>query len=775
MTPSRPSAPPDPGVADLPGRLRLAIDGMSCAACARRIERALSDLDGVAADVNYGTEQALVSAPGVPTEKLLTVVERLGYAATLVSGPDGGADGGAPRPAARRMPPETRGLFWRLIVAVVLFMPLADISIALTLAPDLRFPGWQWVLVALAAPVATWCAWPFYRRAWAAARHGTSSMDTLVALGIVAATGWSIFAMFAHDTDPDAGGDGVWGLLFRPAGSLYLDVAVGVTTFVLAGRLFEARAKHAAGRALGALAALGARDAVVLDDHGTETRVPASAVAVGDRVVVRPGQTIPVDGVVASGAASVETSAMTGESMPTEVTPGDEVTGGTVAMGGRVIVRATRVGADTQLARLQALVERAQHEKAAVARLADRVSAVFVPAVLVLAVLTLVGWFLAGDGIEDAVAPALAVLIIACPCALGLATPTALMVASGRGAQLGIFLKGHRALENARAVDTVVWDKTGTLTTGVMAVEHVVVAAGEDPLLWAARAAAVEQASEHPVARAVVAHARQVGAPPAPGVENFTALAGLGAAARVDGHDVLVGSPRLHRERGTVVPDELERFEVDGATPVVVAVDGRAGAVLAVSDTVRPSARAAVAALHRLGLSTVLLTGDNLAAARAVAAAVGIDEVVADVLPADKAAAVSRLRAEGRTVAMVGDGVNDAPALASADLGLALVTGTDVALEAADVILLRDDLDVVPTAIRLSRATLRTIRGNLGWAFGYNVAALPLAAAGLLNPLIAGAAMAASSVLVLVNSLRLRRVRAGTEVADTTPERGALR
>ncbi|WP_433788222.1 heavy metal translocating P-type ATPase [Actinomycetospora sp. CA-101289] len=763
--------------------MRLAIDGMSCASCAVRIERALTDLDNVVADVNYASEQALITAPGVPIEDLVVVVERLGYAATVVEGPARmGAQGGdarAPQPGFRRAQSGTRGLFWRLIVALVLFMLLADLSIALTLAPDLRFPGWQWVLVGLAAPIASWCAWPFYRRAWAAARQGTSSMDTLVSVGILAATGWSIFAMFAHGADGE-GGDGIWGLLFSPGGSLYLDIAAGVTTFVLAGRLFEAKAKHAAGRALGTLATLGARDAVIVDDDGAETQVPTSAVAVGDRVLVRPGQTIAVDGVVESGAASIETSAMTGESMPTDVEPGDRVLGGTVALGGRLVVRSDRVGGDTQLAQLQALVERAQHDKAAVQRLADRISAVFVPVVLALAVLTFLGWLTAGGGLEAAVAPALAVLIIACPCALGLATPTALMVASGRGAQLGIFLKGHQALENARVVDTVVWDKTGTVTSGIMAVQEVVVAAGEDPLRWLGPAAAVEQASEHPVARAVVAHARTTGAPVSQVTEDFTALSGLGAGARVDGHTVLVGSARLHTERGTLVPSELdrarERVEELGATSVLIAVDGRAGAVLAVADTVRPSAPAAVAALRRLGLRTVLLTGDNRATATAVASAVGIDEVVADVLPADKAAAVRRLREQGRSVAMVGDGVNDAPALAVADLGLALVTGTDVALEAADVILLRDDLDVVPTAIRLARATLGTIRGNLAWAFGYNVAALPLAAAGLLNPLIAGAAMAASSLLVLTNSLRLRRIGGGAEAsADSAPHASSSR
>lgn len=751
------------------GRVRLAVDGMSCAACAVRIERALTDLDGVMADVNFATEQALIAAPGVSIDLLLVTVERLGYAASVVERPMRAREDSA-RPAgsaSTRRRADTRGLFWRLIVALVLFMLMADLSIALTLAPELRFPGWQWVLVALAAPVASWCAWPFYARAWAAARRATSSMDTLVAIGILAATGWSVFAIFAFGDEVD-GADGFWGLLFRPSGSLYLDVAAGVTTFVLAGRLFEAKAKHAAGRALDALAGLGARDAVVLDAAGQEIPTPAWAVAVGDRVLVRPGEAIAVDGVVASGAASVDASAMTGESVPVEVGPGDRVTGGTVARNGRLVVRADKVGDATQLSQLQGLVERALHDKAAVQRLVDRISAVFVPVVLVLAALTFLAWSLGGGDTETAVAAALAVLIIACPCALGLATPMALVVATGRGAELGVFLKGHRALENARVVDTVVWDKTGTLTTGTMRVESMF-AEGDDAMRWLGPAAAVEQASEHPVARALVDHARAAGAPTSQDVKDFVALAGLGASGQVDGHMVLVGSTRLHEERGTLVTAELDRArrraEENGATSLLIAIDGCAGAVVAVGDTVRPSARSAVEALRGLGLRSVLLTGDNAAAAAAVAAAVGIDEVVSDVLPADKAAAVARLREQGRAVAMVGDGVNDAPALARADLGLALVTGTDVAMEAADVILLGDDLDVVPTALVLARATVRRVRGNLVWAFGYNAAAIPLAAAGLLNPLIAGAAMAVSSLLVVTNSLRLRRVGA----TDATP------
>ncbi|MBB1151768.1 heavy metal translocating P-type ATPase [Amycolatopsis dendrobii] len=728
--------------------VELAIGGMTCAACAARVERKLNKLDGVTATVNYATEHATValSAP-VPVQRLIAQVEGAGYQAREIARDD-----------REEGPDRVRALWRRLVVALLAGVPLADLSVTLALVPSLRFPGWQWVLLALTVPVVTWCAWPFHAKALRAARHGTGSMDILVSLGVVAASGWSVYTMFGQSADAHA--DGVWGLILQPAGSMYLDVAAGVTIFVLAGRMFEARAKHAAGSALRALAQIGARDVVTLEENGAERRIPVAELRVGDRFVVRPGDTVATDGVVETGACAIDASAMTGESQPVEVTAGDAVVGGTVALGGRLVVRTERVGADTQLAQLVRLVERAQSAKADVQRLADRIAAVFVPVVLALAALTLGGWLLGGAPLEKAVSCALAVLIIACPCALGLATPTALLVASGRGAQLGVFIKGHQALESAKAIDTVVLDKTGTLTTGTMSVTALEAADGVSRAEVLAAAAAVENASEHGVGRAIVELAREelgtVGE-----AEDFRALSGLGVSGRVDRHEVLVGSVRLVRtEIGTVPPgldSRRQQWETDGHTAVAVAIDGRVCAVFALADTVRPSAAGAVAELRALGLRTVMLTGDNESTARAVAAEVGIDEVVAEVLPADKASAIARLRAEGRVVAMVGDGINDGPALAGADLGMALVSGTDVAVGACDLILMRTDLSVVPAAVRLARATLRTIRGNLRWAFGYNVAALPLAAAGLLNPLIAGAAMALSSLFVVSNSLRLRR------------------
>jgi P-type Cu+ transporter len=735
----------------------LSIGGMTCGSCAARVQRVLGRLDGVSAEVNYATGRAAVHASagsGTTTAELIGAVERIGYTATVgtPSEEQAGSRG-------------SDGLWRRLAVALLGFVVVGDLSLALVLAPQLRFPGWQVVLIVLAAPVVTWCAEPFYRRAWQGLRHGTSSMDTLVSLGVLAATGWSLYSIIAHGQD--RAGNGVWGLLFRPGGSIYLDVAAGVVTFVLAGRLFEARATERAGDALTALAALGAREASRLDDDGVEARVPVETLAVGDRVVVRPGERVAVDGVVLTGAASVDASAMTGESVPVEVAEGEEVAAGAVLAGGRVVLRAARVGADTQLAHLQELVERAQLDKAAAQRLADRVSSVFVPVVVVLAGLTLVTWLLVGGGVPGAVAATLAVLTIACPCALGLATPTAFLVASGRGAQWGIFLKGHRALEAARAVDTVVWDKTGTLTTGRAEVVEVVV----DGARWSsddvlALAAAVERGSEHPLARAVVEAADGRGLPTSE-VVDFASWSGLGVTGRVEiddaGCDVAVGSPRFLASRGAEPCPVLEaarlRAEADGRTVVGVAVDAQAVGILALADAVKPGAARAVAALQALGLRTLLLTGDNRATADAVAAQVGIEEVRAQVLPAEKAAVVAELQAQGRRVAMVGDGVNDAPALARADLGLGMVTGTDLALAAADVVLVRDELEVVPAAIELARATLRTIRGNLVWAFGYNVVALPVAALGLLNPLVAAAAMALSSAFVVSNSLRLRRFR----------------
>ncbi|MGH3591434.1 MAG: heavy metal translocating P-type ATPase [Pseudonocardiaceae bacterium] len=745
--------------------VELTVGGMSCASCAARVEKRLNRLDGVSASVNYATEKASVQAsPRVTVAELIGQVERAGYRARLVE-PESAAEHGGD--AAR-----VRYLWHRLVVALLLGTPLGDLSITQALVPSLRFPGWQWVLLAMTVPVVTWCAWPFHRKALTGLRHGTSSMDTLVSLGIIAASCWSLYTIFGN-SGSSGSTDGVWGLIFSPGGSVYLEVAAGVTAFVLAGRLFEAKAKHTAGEALRALADSGAKDVAVLRDDGRQERIPIAALSVGDRFVVRPGETIATDGEVEQGACAVDTSTMTGESIPAEVSAGDQVTGGTIALAGRLVVRATRVGRDTQLAQLVELVQRAQSDKAGVQRLADRISGVFVPVVVVLAVLTLVAWWVIGGPMQHAISAALAVLIIACPCALGLATPTALLVASGRGAQLGVFIKGHQALESARAIDTVVLDKTGTLTTGRMAVVDIHPAQGVargDLLRWAG---AVEDASEHVIAQAITGLARrELGE--LPPVTEFTALAGLGARGVVDNQQVLVGSVRLLAEAGLALPAELDTvyagWQREGRTAVAVAANGAVSGILALADTVKPSAARAVAQLHELGLRTVLLTGDNQATAAAVAAQVGITEVIAEVLPADKATTIEALQAQGRTVAMVGDGVNDAPALARADLGLAVISGTDVALDAADLILVRTDLDVVPTAIQLARATLRTIRGNFTWAFGYNVAALPIAALGLLNPLIAAAAMALSSLFVVSNSLRLRRFTPGTTTATAQPE-----
>ncbi|TQM02954.1 heavy metal translocating P-type ATPase [Pseudonocardia kunmingensis] len=736
--------------------VELAIGGMTCAACVGRVERKLRKLDGVRAAVNLATERAVVSAPaGVGDERLVETVEKAGYSARVVA-PDA-----APEPedvdAVRR-------LRVRLAVALVLFVPLADLSLALSLVPSLRFPFWQLVVAALALPVVGWAAWPFHRAAVANLRHGTTSMDTLVSLGVVAATAWSLVGLVATAGQPPVASG--WQAVLHPTGPLYLEVAAGVTTFVLAGRYFEARARRRAGGVMRALALLRPDEVALLEgdpdcgtDGDTERRVPAAVLRVGDRFVVRPGERIAVDGTVESGAASVDTSAMTGESVPVEAGPGTPVVAGTIATGGRLVVVADRVGADTRLARMIAAVERAQAEKSATQRLVDRISSVFVPAVLVIAAGTLVGWLLAGGGAQQALAAAVAVVIIACPCALGLATPTALMVASGRGAELGIFVKGHRALETVRAVDTIVLDKTGTLTEGRMRVAGVACVPDTDPAALLRRAGAVERASEHAIARAVVEHATQeLGE--LPEVEGFTALPGLGARGTVEGADVVVGRPEL-------LPDELAgrvaEWEGAGRTVVAVTVDGAAAGVIALADPVPDSSRAAVDGLRARGLRPVLLTGDSPAAAATVAAAVGIDavDVHARALPDDKVALVQRLRGEGRTVAMVGDGVNDAAALAAADLGIAVGAGADVALEAADLVLVRDDLRALVTAIDLARATLGTIRGNLVWAFGYNVAAIPLAASGLLNPLLAGAAMALSSLLVVTNSLRLRTAAGG--------------
>jgi P-type Cu+ transporter len=751
-----------------PRQVDLVIQGMTCAACAARVENKLNAIDSVRATVNFATEKAAITAPeSVPVTRLIEAVKEAGYGAeALPSGPGGmvgddlaGAAGGG-ADAAR-----VAYLKKRLIVALVFFVPLSDLSVLLSLFPSFRFAGWQWVLVALAVPVVGWAAWPFHQAALRNARHGAVSMDTLVSLGITAACAWSLFAMFVLDRGPAQ--VSAWYLLLHASGGgIYLEVAASVTTFLLAGRVYEARARRDAGDAMRQLAAAGARDACVLDEDGAEHRVPVADLVAGQRFVVRPGERIAADGQVEFGQSAVDTSMMTGEPVPADVAEGDAVTAGTVVVAGRLVVRAVKVGADTQLAHLVALVEQAQSQKAAIQRLADRICGVFVPAVLVASALTLAGWLAAGAAAEQAFSAALAVLIIACPCALGLATPAALMVACGRGAQLGIFIKRYEALESSRAVDTVVLDKTGTVTTGVMAVTGVLPAPGVGRPALLAYAGAVEQASEHPVAAAIGAAARQE-AGPLPQAAGFTAMPGLGARGQVDGHQVTVGRDGLFSELGMTTPPtvagQCQLWEQAGHTVVLAGWDGQVRGAVAVADTVKPSAAAAVAALRRLGLRTVLLTGDSRATAQAVAAEVGTDEVIAEALPGQKAALIRGLQGQGRRVAMVGDGINDGPALATADLGLALGTGTDVAITAADVIVLRDDLGAVPDAIALARATLGTIRGNLAWAFGYNIAAIPLAAAGFLNPLIAGAAMAASSAFVVANSVRLRRFGAQAE------------
>jgi Cu+-exporting ATPase len=755
--------------------IELDISGMTCASCANRVERKLNKLDGVAATVNYATEKARVSYPvGLAPEELVRTVEQAGYGATLPRPREAAGEAGTE--GAQHDP--SRSLRDRLLVSLVLTVPV----VAMAMVPALQFINWQWLSLTLAAPVVIWGAWPFHKAAWVNLRHGTSTMDTLVSMGTLAAFGWYAYALF-------------WGTAGTPGmthpfeltversdgtGNIYLEAASGVTTFILAGRYFEARAKRRAGAALRALLQLGAKDVAVLRDGPTgpiEQRIPTEQLAVGDRFVVRPGERIATDGVVDDGTSAVDASMLTGESVPVEVRPGDSVVGATVNAGGRIVVRATRVGSDTQLAQMARLVEDAQNGKAQVQRLADRVSGIFVPIVIALAVATLGFWIGTENGLAAAFTAAVAVLIIACPCALGLATPTALMVGTGRGAQLGILIKGPEVLESTRTVDTVVLDKTGTVTTGKMTLVDVVPAGGEDAEQVLRLAGAIEDASEHPVAQAIAAGARdRFGSlPPLDGFENIEGLGVQGVVLQDEGsHAVLVGRPRLLEEWAQPLPQELQeamsRTQATGGTAIAVGWDGRARGVVVVSDTVKPTSAEAIGQLRQLGLSPVLLTGDNEAAARAVAERVGIDAdaVVADVLPADKVDVVKRLQSEGKVVAMVGDGVNDAAALAQADLGLAMGTGTDVAIEASDLTLVRGDLRVAADAIRLSRRTLATIKGNLFWAFAYNVAALPLAAAGLLNPMLAGAAMAFSSVFVVSNSLRLRRFQAVASEASST-------
>ncbi|MEV1169082.1 heavy metal translocating P-type ATPase [Nonomuraea sp. NPDC049784] len=723
--------------------VELSIGGMTCASCANRIERKLNKLEGVSATVNYATEKAKVTFPeGVDPQRLIAEVEKAGYTAELPAPPE--------TQAQEEPQDELKPLRERLVTAVVLSVPV----VAMAMVPALQFTNWQWLSLVLAAPVVVYAGWPFHKAAWTNLRHGAATMDTLISVGTLAAFGWSLWALF-FGTAGTPGMTHPFAFTIERtdgSGNIYLETAAAVTAFILAGRYFESRSKRRAGAALRALLELGAKDVELADGR----RVPTDQLKVGDTFVVRPGEKIATDGVIVEGSSAVDASMLTGESVPVEVRPGDAVTGATVNAGGRLIVKATRVGADTQLAQMAKLVEEAQTGKAAVQRLADRISGIFVPIVIALAVGTLGFWLGTGNGTAAAFTAAVAVLIIACPCALGLATPTALLVGTGRGAQLGILIKGPEVLESTRRVDTIVLDKTGTVTEGKMTLVGVHLAEGETREEVLRLAGALEHASEHPIAQAIARAADSDAT-----VEDFANVEGLGVQGIVDGHAVLVGRPRLLAEWSQHLPADLEHKLADeqaaGRTAVAVGWDGQARAVLVVADVVKPTSKQAISELRALGLTPVLLTGDNEAVAKTVAAEVGIDEVIAEVLPADKVEVVKKLQAEGKVVAMVGDGVNDAAALAQADLGLAMGTGTDAAIEASDLTLVRGDLRVAADALRLSRRTLATIKGNLFWAFAYNVAALPLAALGLLNPMIAGAAMAFSSVFVVSNSLRLRR------------------
>jgi Cu+-exporting ATPase len=737
-----------------PSHLELPITGMTCASCANRIERRLNKLDGVNASVNYATEKASVEFDPVAVghEQLIAAVEAAGYQAALPAAP--GAATEAPAEVDEAEP-----LRRRLLASAVLSLPV----LLLAMIPALQFDNFQWLSLTLVTPVVLWGGWPFHRAAWVNLKHGTATMDTLVSLGTLAAWLWSLYALFIGDAGMNdmrmsfdlipKSGEG--------ADQIYLETAGVVTTFMLAGRFFEARAKRRAGAALRALLDLAAKDVAILDADGSERRVPVEELRVGDRFVVRPGEKVATDGVVEDGRSALDTAVLTGESVPVEVEPGSAVAGATVNAGGRLVVRATKVGDDTALAQIARLVEDAQTGKAPVQRLADRISGIFVPIVIALAAATLGFWLGTGESATFAFTAAVAVLIIACPCALGLATPTALLVGTGRGAQLGLLIKGPEILESTRRVDAIVLDKTGTVTTGRMSLVDLTVAEGVDEADALRLVGSLEHASEHPIAKAIAAAAAAQG--PLAGVEGFANRDGLGVEGVVDGHALVVGRPALLEDWAMRLDPDLDAArvaaEAHGQTAIAAGWDGRAVAVFAVADTVKPTSAEAVASLKGLGLRPVLLTGDNQTTARAVAAEVGIDEVIAEVLPADKADVVRRLQGEGRVVAMVGDGVNDAPALAQADLGLAIGTGTDVAIEASDLTLVSGDLRAATDAIRLSRATLRTIKENLGWAFGYNVAAIPLAAVGLLNPVIASLAMMFSSLSVVGNALRLRRFR----------------
>ncbi|WP_406160727.1 heavy metal translocating P-type ATPase [Streptomyces sp. NBC_01005] len=762
----------------------LTIGGMTCASCAARVEKKLNRMGGVTATVNYATEKAKVAfGPGTGLADLIATVEKTGYTAQPVRRPEPpaptppppqppatatagaradadtstGTDADTGAPEQPDADPALASLRQRLIVSALLAAPV----VLLAMVPALQFDNWQWLSLTLAAPVVVWGGLPFHRATWTNLRHGAATMDTLVSIGTLAAFGWSLWALFLGDAGMTGMRHGFDFTVSRDGASstIYLEVAAGVVTFILLGRYLEARSKRKAGSALRALMHLGARDVSVLRD-GTEVRIPVARLAVGDRFVVRPGEKIATDGTVVEGASAVDASMLTGESVPVEAGVGDPVTGATVNTSGRLVVEATRVGADTQLARMAKLVEDAQDGKAEVQRLADRISAVFVPVVLLIALVTLIAWLLVTDDATAAFTAAVAVLIIACPCALGLATPTALMVGTGRGAQLGILIKGPEVLETTRRVDTIVLDKTGTVTTGRMTLLDIHTADNTTETDVLRLAGALEHSSEHPIAQAVAAGAAERTGAPLPTPEDFANIAGLGVQGTVEGHAVLVGRPRLLADAGIDVSEALSGAVADaaaeGRTAVMVAWDGKARGVLAVADRIKDSSAEAIAEFRALGLHPVLLTGDNRAVAEAVARAVGIDEVHAEVLPEEKVHVIEGLRAQGRSVAMVGDGVNDAAALATADLGLAMGTGTDAAIEASDLTLVRGDLKVAVDAIRLSRRTLTTIKGNLFWAFGYNTAALPLAAFGLLNPMIAGAAMAFSSVFVVTNSLRLR-------------------